>query len=134
MTELKNKAEDFFQKFSEAFYSSAHKAIFLLGVLAQKLLDIQYRDRGATPFRKNVKSLMMREYDFKALLPKIQNKLEEYKKNYYRSLESLISAYFLEAGKDWKMPTDELNFYFVLGMNLKEEVDAALNLIKEEIK
>jgi len=132
MTELKNKAEGFFQKFPEAFYSPASKAVFLLGVLAQKLLDIQYHERGATPFRKNLKSLTMKETDFRTLLPKIQNKLEEYKKNYYRSLESLISAYFLEAGKNWKIATDELNFYFVLGMNLKEEVDVALNLIKEE--
>jgi len=132
MSELKNKAEGFFQKFPETFYSSAHKAVFLLGVLAQKLLNIQYYERGATPFRKNLKSLMMREEDFKALLPKIQNKLEEYKKNYYHSLEALISAYFLEAGRNWKIATDELNFYFTLGMNLKEEVDVALNLIKEE--
>jgi len=64
-------------------------------------------------------------------LPKIQNKLEEYKKNYYRPLESLISVYFLEAGKNWKIATDELNFYFVLGMNLEEEVDTALNLTRE---
>jgi len=131
MSELKNKAERFFQKFPETFHSPAHKAVFLLGVLAQKLLNIQYRERGATPFRKNLKSLTMKESDFKALLPKIQNKLEEYKKNYYRSLEGLISAYFLEAGKDWKIATDELNFYFVLGMNLEEEIDATLNL-KEE--
>jgi len=135
MTDLKDKAEEFFQKFPEAFYSSACKAVFLLGALAQKLLDIQYRERGGlTPFRKNLKNLMMREYDFKTLLPRIQNKLEEYKKNYYRSFESLISAYFLEAGKDWKIATDELNFYFVLGMNLKDEIDIALNLIKEEAK
>ena len=132
MSELKNKAEGFFQKFPETFYSPAHKAVFLLGVLAQKLLDIQYHERRATPFRKNFKSLTMKEYDFKALLPKIQNKLEEYKKNYYRPLESLISVYFLEAGKNWKIATDELNFYFVLGMNLEEEVDTALNLTREE--
>lgn len=132
MTELKNEAEKFFQKFPEVFHSSAYKAVFLLGVLAQKLLDIQYSDRRTTPFRKNLKGLRMKEYDFKALLPKIQNKLEEYKKNHYRSLESLISTYFLEAGKDWKIATDELNFYFVLGMNLKEEVDGALNLVKKE--
>jgi len=131
MTKLRNKAEEFFQKFPESFYLSAHKAIFLLGVLTQKLLNIQYEERKATPFKKNLKSLMMKEYDFKALFPKIQNKLEEYKKNYYRSLESLISSYFLEAGRDWKISTNELNFYFVLGMNLEGEVDATLNLIKE---
>jgi CRISPR-associated protein Csh1 len=74
----------------------------------------------------------MREEDFKALLPKIQNKLEEYGKNYYRPLEALISGYFLEAGKGWRISTDELNFYFVLGMNLVDEVSKTLGLKKEK--
>ncbi len=131
MTVLREKGEDFFKKFPETFLTSAHKAVFLLGVLAQKLINIQYKERTATPFRKNLKGLKMREEDFKGLLTKIQNKLEEYRKNYYRSLESLISEYFLEAGRDWPISTDELNFYFVTGMNLVDEVDKALNLTNE---
>jgi len=132
MTELKEKAESFFESFSEAFATPVHKSVFLLGTLAQKLLDIQRRDRGATPFRKNLKGLKMKEVDFKGLLPKIQNKLEEYGKNYYRPLETLISEYFLQAGKNWNLSTDELNFYFVLGMNLVDEVDKVLGLTKEK--
>lgn len=132
MNELKIKAEGFFEKFSETYPTPAHKAVFLLGALAQKLLNIQYQERNATPFRKNLKGLRMKEEDFKVLLPKIQNKLEEYGKNYYRSLESLISEYFLEAGKGWRISTDELNFYFVLGMNLVEEIDKALGLTEEK--
>jgi CRISPR-associated protein Csh1 len=93
-------------------------------------LNIQYQERHAQPFRKNLKGLKMKEEDFKALLPKIQNKLEEYGKNYYSSLEELISSYFIEAGRNWKISTDELNFYFVLGMNLVEEVDKTLGLTK----
>lgn len=131
MTELKEKAESFFENFSESFATPVHKSVFLLGTLAQKLLDIQHRDRGATPFRKDLKGLKMKEVDFKGLLPKVQNKLEEYGKNYYRSLETLISEYFLEGGKSWNLNTDELNFYFVLGMNLVDEVDKVLGLTKE---
>jgi len=133
MSELKEKAEGFFKDFSDTFYTPVHKAVFLLGVLTQKLLNIQYRDRGATPFRKNLKGLKMKEEDFKSLLVKVQNKLEEYGKKYYRSLETLISEYFVEAGKNWNFNTDELNFYFVLGMNLKENIDKVLNLTKEEV-
>jgi CRISPR-associated protein Csh1 len=133
MSELKEKAEGFFKDFSDTFYTPAHKAVFLLGVLAQKLLNIQFSERGSTPFRKNLKGLKMKEEDFKSLLTKIQNKLEEYKKNYYRSLETLISEYFVEAGKNWNFNTDELNFYFVLGMNLEDFTDKVLNLTKEEV-
>ncbi len=132
MSELKEKAEGFFRNFSETFLTSVHKVVFFLGTLTQKLLNIQYQERGTTPFRKNLKGLKMSEKDFKALLPKIQNKLEEYGKNYYRSLESLIAEYFLEAGNNWKITIDELNFYFVLGMNLEDEVDKALGLTKEK--
>jgi CRISPR-associated protein Csh1 len=132
MTDLKEKGEYFFKTFSETFLTSAHKAVFLLGVLAQKLINIQYQERNSTPFRKNLKGLKMQEEDFKGLLPKIQNKLEEYRKNYYRSLESLISVYFLQAGRGWRISTDELNFYFILGMNLGDEVDKALGLAKEK--
>ncbi len=132
MNELKEKAEDFFNNFKDTFLTPAHIAVFLLGAFTQKLLNIQYQERGSTPFWKNLKRLKMGERDFKCLLPKIQNKLEEYGKNYYRSLESLISEYFLEAGKNWQISTDELNFYFVLGMNLVDEVDKVLNLTKEK--
>ncbi len=132
MTELREKTEDFFAKYPDTFISVIHKAVFLLGVLAQKLLNIQYQERGATPFWKKLKGLKMKEEDLKALFKNIQDKLEEYGKNYYGSLESLISAYFLEAGKGWRISTDELNFYFVLGMNLKNEVDKTLGLKKEK--
>lgn len=134
MTELKEKAEDFFISFPETFIAIDHKAVFLLGVLTQELFNIQRRERGATPFRKHLKGLKMQERDLKGLLPKIQNKLEEYDKNYHRCqlLESLISAYFVEAGTYWRTSIDELNFYFVLGMNLKDEVNNALGLKKEK--
>jgi CRISPR-associated protein Csh1 len=128
MTEIGPDAEGFFGRYEEAFPASAHKALFLLGALTQKLLDIQFATRGSTPFRKNLKGLKMKEEDFRGLLPKIQNKLEEYGKNYYQSLESLISEYFLLAGRGWGMSTDEMNFYFVLGMNLHDEISKALGL------
>jgi len=134
MSELKERAEGFFKNFSNTFYTPAHKAVFLLGVLAQKLLNIQYSERSSTPFRKNLKGLKMKEEDFKSLLAKIQNKLEEYKKNYYHSLETLISEYFIEAGRNWSFSTDELNFYFVLGMNLEDFIDKILNLTKGEVQ
>jgi len=132
MTELNMQAENFFKSYEETFPTSAHKALFLLGVLTQKLLNIQLRDRGAAPFRRNLKGLKMQEGDFRGLLPKIQNKLEEYDKNYYKNLEALISDYFLLAGRNWGLSTDEMNFYFVLGMNLMDNVFESLKIQPEE--
>ncbi|MFA7078027.1 MAG: TM1802 family CRISPR-associated protein [Syntrophomonas sp.] len=114
------RVERFFQEFSSTIDNNAKKALFLTGVLAQHLLSIQKNDRGATPFRSQLKGLKMKEADARALLPKIQQKLEEYKKNYYIQLEKIASMYYLQAGNNWGMSVDEINFYFVLGMNLND--------------
>jgi CRISPR-associated protein Csh1 len=123
--EMKEKTEVFFDKFSDFFDSNIKKAIFLEGVLTQYLLNIQYQERKATPFRIKLKGLKLDEKQIRKLLPEIQNKLEEYGKNYYRDLESIISNYFVSSGNDWNITNDEISFYFVLGMNLS-------NLFKKE--
>lgn len=133
MSELRESAERFFSQYEDFFITPIHKSIFLLGALTKKLLNIQYQERNSTPFRKNLKGLRMNEKDFKGLLPKVINKLEEYNKNYYKSLESLISEYFIEAGINYKINTEELNFYFVLGMSLDEVIFKALNLSPKEV-
>lgn len=118
--DLDGRIEQFFQEFSSTINNNAKKAVLLTGVLTQHLLAIQKNDRGSTPFRSQLKGLKMKEADIKALLPKIQQKLEEYKKNYYVQLEKITSLYYLQAGDDWSMSVDEINFYFVLGMNLND--------------
>lgn len=115
---LDEKINNLFAEFPSFFNQPAKKAVFLEGGLAQFLLNIQYQERGATPFRTKLQGLKLDEKLVKRLLPDIQNKLEEYDKNYYRGLEKLISKYMIEAGDGWKMSKDEISFYFVLGMNL----------------
>jgi len=117
-TDRVKQAEHLFEEFSDFFNNDAKKAIFMEGVLAQRLLNIQYHDRGSTPFRSKLQGLKLDEKVIKGLLPQIQNKLEEYGKNYYTDLEGLISKYMIEAGDGWRMSKDEIGFYFVLGMNL----------------
>lgn len=109
----------FFDENKDFFDSNTKKAIFLEGVLCQFLLDIQYRDRNATPFKSRLNGLKMDEQIIKRLLPEIINKLEEYGKNFYRDLESLISEYLLQSKFD--MTNDEISFYFVMGMNLAKK-------------
>lgn len=123
--EIKERVELFFNKFSNFFNSNLKKAIFLEGVLTQYLLNIQYQERKSTPFRVKLKGLKLDEKQIKKLLPEIQNKLEEYGKNYYRDLESIISNYFVLSGNDWSLTNNEISFYFTLGMNLS-------NLFKKE--
>ncbi len=120
--EFESKVELFYTSFQGFFQTDAHRSVFMLGVLAQFLLNIQKNERGATPFRSKLKGLKMNAYDVSVLLPEMIEKLEQYDKNYYHPLEELISKLLLSAGnyKDWRLPIDELNFIFVLGMNLSK--------------
>lgn len=112
------KLEAIFGSFPEFFNRNSQRAVFTVGVLAQLLLNIQYTERGATPFRIKLQGLRLDQRKVSALLPEIQNKFEEYNKNYYRELEGLASEYLIQAGNDWGLSKDEVSFYFVLGMNL----------------
>lgn len=115
---LEERVERFFEANRGFFDSDAKKATFLEGVLAQKLLNIQWMEKKARPFYSKLHGLKMNESLVKRLLPEIQNKLEEYEKNYYRELEELIAKHFVLSGQRWKETDDELSFYFVLGMDL----------------
>lgn len=124
-TTLLKRIELFFDKHEGFFDSPARKAVFLVGVLVQKLLNIQRlpdvsnAQPGKEPFRHRLKGLKLDEKQVKRLFPETQNKLEEYGKNYYRQLETIISQYFVTAETNWKnMTNDEISFYFVLGINL----------------
>ncbi len=123
MTDSRNELiESFFKEHKEFFGSSDQKAVFLTGVLTQYLLDIQGHDRKAQPFRKRLKGLKMDMKDVCRVFSEAQNKLEEYKKNYYRDLEKIISSYFILFNPDKSLLSkDEINFYFVMGMNLASE-------------
>ncbi len=113
-----------FTKYGKSLSTSAKRGIFLLGVLTQLLLNKQWSERNAKPFIKKLKGLKMDEKDIKALLPEVQNKLEEYEAfdKGKQILAQEISKYLLEAGDNWNMSVDEINFYFACGMNLADEV------------
>lgn len=116
--DFEKKVEDFFNKHSCFFDKAEKRATFLEGILIQLLMNIQYQEKNSTPFRTKLKGLKLDEKIIKKLLPEAQNKLEEYGKNYYRDLESLISRYFILTEGKWSITDDETSFYFVLGMNM----------------
>ena len=118
MKNYENNFEGFFQDYP-LFDDDVKKALFLEGVLAKKLLNIQYNERGSTPFKSRLNGLKIDEKIAKRLLPEIINKLEEYDKNYYQDLERAIGEYLLNSDFS-KYSIEELSFYFTLGMVLEK--------------
>ena len=133
-TQFDEKINILFAEFPDFFEDPAKKAAFLEGGLAQLLLNIQHQERGAQPFRTKLHGLKLDEKLVKRLLPEMQNKLEEYDKNYYRGLEALISKYMIQAGDGWNISKDEISFYFVLGMNLHYLLKSNSNKENENTK
>jgi len=102
-----------------SFFDNAEKKVcFLVGLLVQKLLNIQWKDKKGTPFRSKLQGLRLTEPLIRKIFYQAQDKLEQYKKNYYRELENVISQYMISSGSKWLMTNDEIAFYFTVGMNL----------------
>ena len=105
--------------------SPLKRAVFLEGVLAQKLLNIQQVERGSQPFFARLNGLNINRKIFERILPEIHTKLTEYDKFFphYRRLSEAISAYTVACEpKDWKLTDDEYSFYFTLGMSLAKQL------------
>jgi CRISPR-associated protein Csh1 len=118
------KFSSFFEKYGKSFSRPEARGIFLLGSLTELLLRKQYTEREAKPFLKQLQGLKLSEKEIKGLLPKVQNKLEEYKSfdTGKREIAEAASYYLLEAGNNWKLSNDEINFFFACGMNLANEI------------
>jgi len=119
-TEKNKKYLDFFvdKSYSDVFSSDYKRAVFLTGVLAEKLLNIQYNERGSKPFYSRLNGLKLDKSLVKRIFTEAINKLNEYDKNYYKELEYLIGMYMLGEEAEKNISNDEISFYFVLGMTL----------------
>ncbi|OYD06226.1 TIGR02556 family CRISPR-associated protein [Paludifilum halophilum] len=128
-----SRFETVFQQYGPHLNRPEKRGLFLLGVMTQLLLRVQYRERHAHPFQKQLKGLKMHEKDFLGLLPKVQEKLQQYE-SYDRGKQLLsreISDLLLSSRPGWKMSVDEMNFYFASGMNLYDQVTPILYPEKE---
>ena len=114
------KIERFFSAHGDFFDCAPKKACFLTGVLVRKVLNIQFKANNATPFQKKLHGLRLSESVIKNVSKEAQAKLEQYKKNYYRELETVISQYMTVGDKNWQITNDEISFYFTTGMNLAD--------------
>ncbi len=137
-----NSLDNFFESFKEAFPNDLLKGIFLLGILTKYLLIYQLKNKGSIPFIKNIRNLKMNETDFKNLFRELENKLYEYEIAHKQDLQKLkekISYYFLQSGANWKnkypgLLNEELNYYFVLGMNLYDKIKEIIEKEEENKK
>lgn len=121
----KTKFDHIFEKYGKALNNPAKRGIFLLGALTEMLLSVQYHLRSSRPFLKKLKSFAMTAPEIRALLPEVANKFQEYDRWDLgkRELAEQISDLFMQSSDDdWKMPVDEINYYFVCGMNLENRI------------
>jgi len=119
-TSMSENISLFFEAHEGFFNNSGKKASFLVGLLVQKLLNIQKRrTKGAKPpFLKKLQGLRLTEALLKKVSYEAQNKLEQYDENYYPELEAIIAQYMVAGGSKWSLTNDEISFYFTMGMNL----------------
>lgn len=112
--------EEFFAEHQDFFDTNAKKSVFMTGVLTQHLLDIQYVDRGATPFRTRLNGLKLNPALIKRIFTEAIEKLKQYNKNYYRKLQGDIAQLMITGGME-ELSNDEISFIFTLGMALNQQ-------------
>ena len=123
---MNSKFAEFFEEHKDFFDTSAKQSVFMLGVLCQRLLNIQFSDKGSSPFRKRLNSLKLNKDIVRRIYTEVIEKLEQYGKNYYTELEHDIANLMVKGGLE-KLSNDEISYFFVLGMTLHK-------VFKSEIK
>lgn len=115
----------FFDEFSETFNHPAKRAVFLEGVLAQHLMDVQSQVRsGDPPLRKKLSNLRLTKDRSKTLLSELFRDIDAYdrKSEYpveYRDLREAAAMYFAEAEQaGWDITDEEVRYFFTLGLSL----------------
>lgn len=122
----------FFEEHKDFFDSSAKQSIFMLGVLTQFLLNIQYVDKnGATPFRNRLNGMKLNKELIPRIFSEVIEKLEEYGKNYYKEIETDIAKLLIQGGLE-KLSNDEISFFFTLGMALNKDFKEIKDKEQEE--
>lgn len=133
---LKRENLDAFLKGLPVLDTDLKKGVFLLGSLTESLLRVQYSEKKSKPFWKTLKCLRMSYKDVQGLLPKVVNKLVEYKSfgSKEKRLFEKISDYLSREPSPYNLNVDELNFCFALGMGMFDKVRSCLTFELEQEK
>jgi len=121
---MASKFDEVFQKYSRRLDTPEKKGIFLLGALTQAFLDLQYATRKSTPFREQLAGLRLNERGIIGLSSKLMQKFIEYKAldKEKQAVFAEVNSLLLSSKPKWNLSIDELNFYFVAGMTLRNEI------------
>ena len=112
--------EDFFNSNRGFFDSNSKKAVFMLGYLSRKLLNLQAQEEnGRKPFMSNLNGLNLNKRDLTRLLPKVQGKFQDYKKEYYNQELEIASKYLIESNNLADLSSLDVPLYFSMGMNME---------------
>lgn len=116
--------EDFFNKNKAFFNSDSKKAVFMIGYLSKKLINLQAnKEGGRKPFMSNLNSLNLSNKDILRLVPKIQGKLSEYKADYYNEEFQYTSECLILSNSLEDLANLDIPFYFSLGMNMVKKFE-----------
>lgn len=125
--------EDFFDSNKAFFDTDSKKAVFMVGYLSKRLINIQARNEdGRKPFMSQLNGLNLNKKDICRLIPKIQNKFMEYKKEFYDEELSIASEYLIDSQQLKDLSNLDIPLYFSLGMNMVRKFN--LNKKEEEDK
>ena len=105
----------------------------MVGYLSKRLINIQARNEdGRKPFMSQLNGLNLNKKDICRLIPKIQNKFMEYKKEFYDEELSIASEYLIDSQQLKDLSNLDIPLYFSLGMNMVRKFN--LNKKEEEDK
>jgi CRISPR-associated protein Csh1 len=120
---VESKLEEFFHHHN--ITNLAKKASFLVGALVDYLLKVQREERkvgfGEEPFWDKIHSLMLDERKVKKLFGQAIGKLRQYRRG-YPALEELAGRYLMDSGEGWNLSSDEVSYYFTLGLTLSKNL------------
>lgn len=120
----KEAFEDFFSCNKAFFDSNSKKSVFMVGYLCKKLLNVQaVNEDGRKPFMSNLNGLNINKRDLIRLMPKIQGKFQEYKKEYYNEELELASQYLIESNNLADLASLDIPLYFSIGMNMERKFE-----------
>lgn len=117
---FEEKIDNFFREYG--FDEPAKKAAFCVGMLVDYLLWVQRTGRnsefGQEPFWSKLRGLLLDERKTRNIFREAVTKLRQYRKA-FPSLEKIAGKYLAEAEGKWRLSRDEISYYFVLGMTLR---------------
>ena len=126
-----SEVDEFFDDYGEFFNSDDKKAVFLTGVLVNKLLNLQYQKRQSKPFLAKLHGLKLDKSKVENIFKEATQKLMEYGQedniNYYSSLRENIASKFLKSGNEWNLSNNEISYIFSLGISMSNIFDNLKN-------